>query len=343
MSLLKDMKKLFIIFNDLHLKQGNEDAIIRGVKGMIKYALENNIKNLVLAGDLFDSRRYQRLSVLKAFDEILFLIKDADLKLYMFPGNHDKTLYESNHSFLDIFSRNGNLEMFDDIGTIEIEGKSITMLPYFDEKALVEKIESAKPTDLLISHFAMVGSVNLGYTNDTSNITKKLLKKFKKTYLGHYHNHNEISKDIVHLPSFLQNNYGEDENKGFAVINENLSYTLIKGDFKCFKKLSIDINSINQKEIISLIDSHKNNEHHIRFEFTGDADKLKSLDLSIFKDTEISIVKKFDNGNANLLETVVEKVYDKTSTLKEFENFCDEKGYDLKIGKKRLLNFLKDK
>ena len=310
---------------------------------MVKYALKNNIKNLVLAGDLFDSRRYQRLSVLKAFDEILFLIKDAGLKLYMFPGNHDKTLYESNHSFLDIFSRNSNLEMFDDVGTIEIEGKTITLLPYFDEKALVEKIERAKPTDLLISHFAMVGSVNLGYINDTSNITKKLLKKFKKTYLGHYHNHNEISKDIIHLPSFMQNNYGEDENKGFAVINEDLSYTLIKGDFKCFRKLSIDINSVYQKDIISLIDEYKNNKHHIRFEFTGDTNKLKSLDLSVFKDTEISVVKKYESNDDDLLEVIVEKKYDKASTLNEFENFCEEKGYDLKIGKKRLLEFLKNK
>ena len=64
------MKPIAIIFNDAHLKTGNEQDVIHSVKHMLKYAKSEGINKLIFAGDLFDSRSFQRQSVLQAFDEI---------------------------------------------------------------------------------------------------------------------------------------------------------------------------------------------------------------------------------------------------------------------------------
>ena len=64
---------LAIIFNDVHLKTGNEDEVYESTRYMVDYAVENNIKNLIFAGDLFDSRTMQRLKVLQTFDKMLDL------------------------------------------------------------------------------------------------------------------------------------------------------------------------------------------------------------------------------------------------------------------------------
>ena len=217
-------KPLFIIFNDIHLKPGNESDIIASVRHMVKYALANGITCIILAGDLFHSRTNQKESVLRAFDEILNLIHSAGLTLYLFPGNHDKTDYKSYTSFLDVYRFHPGVIFNSEISEIRIGGKSVTLLPFFDDELLIPMIEQAEGGDILVSHFEMFGSSHLGQVSEKKSLTTKMLKKWKKTYLGHYHNTHEITKDVVHLPSLRQTDFGEDSVKGFSVIYEDLSY-----------------------------------------------------------------------------------------------------------------------
>ena len=91
-------KPIAIIFNDVHLKAGNEEDIINAVKYMIRYTLDLGVNKIIFAGDLFDSRSFQRQSVLRAFDTICKMFLEANINLYLFPGNHDKTIYENNYS-----------------------------------------------------------------------------------------------------------------------------------------------------------------------------------------------------------------------------------------------------
>ena len=337
--------KLAIIFNDAHLKTGNEQDIIHSVRHMIKYAVKNEVSDLIFAGDLFDSRSFQRQSVLQAFDEILRLINKAGLTLYIFPGNHDKTVYASYDSFLDVYRHYPNVVFNRELSVIKLDQVTITLLPFFSDDMLIPMLEEAEPTDVLISHFEMAGSTHLGKVSEKSTINKKLLSKFTKTYLGHYHNHHEISKDIVHLPSLRQSNFGEDENKGFAVLNKDLSYELIKGDFKSFKKITIDINKTTAKQLKELITTHENSSDTIRFEFVGDESKLKALDKSLFNGSGIDVKIKYDvkydyKDDQLVLPTVIEH-YGEEQVKDAFKSFCNEKGYEYQEGIVLLNEYLK--
>lgn len=340
-------KPLAIIFNDAHLKTGNEQDVIKSVKHLLKYAKSEKITKLIFAGDLFDSRSFQRQSVLQALDEILEMIHKAGCTLYIFPGNHDKTVYASFDSFLDVYRYYPCVKFNRTIENIEIDGVTITLLPFFSDDMLIPMLEESEGADVLISHFEMAGSTHLGKTSTKTSINKKLLSKWKKTYLGHYHNYHEITKDIIHLPSLRQSNFGEDNVKGFTVLYKDLSYKLIQGDFKKFTKIEININETNTSELKELIKAHENSEDTVRFEFTGEEAKLKALDKTLFTGTGIDVkVKyevKYDFDDENLVLPTVVEYYGVEEVKQTFEEFCEEKGFDYKVGKQLLDEFLKQK
>jgi len=337
------MKKvLSIIFNDVHLKTGNEDEVYESTKFMVDYAVNNGIKNLIFAGDLFDSRTQQRLKVLQTFDRMLELFHANGLKLYLFAGNHDKTLYTSADSFLDVYKHHPCVEFNRELKNIVLDGVSIDLLPFFSTELLVPMIEKAKGGDILISHFGMDGSNHLGHVSKNTSITKKLLSKWDKVYLGHYHNYHEISKDIIHLPSFRQESFGEDNVKGFSLLFNDGSYELVKGKFKEYLKISIDLNESNNKEITNLIELHRDSDQIVRIEFSGTQEQCKALSKSQFKDTGIDIKVKYNEiYESEILEPskIVEK-YDKNQILDSFKEFCDDKGYDYKEGASMVEEFL---
>lgn len=341
---MSQSKPIAIIFNDAHLKTGNEADVIRSCRHLIKHAVDNKITNVIFAGDLFDSRSFQRQSVLQALDLILNEMNEAGLTLYMFPGNHDKTIYASYDSFLDVYRHYPGVIFNRELSVVDIEGVSITLLPFFSDDMLIPMLEEAQKTDVLISHFEMAGSTHLGKISEKSSINKKLLSKFTKTYLGHYHNWHEITKDIVHLPSLRQSNFGEDDNKGFSILYSDLSYKIINGDFKKFKKVVIDINKTTSIKISELISKYRDSQDTIRFEFIGDESKLKALDKGQFKGTGIDIKLKYDvtyDIKDQEAPTVIEN-YGEDQVRDAFKVFCNEKGYNYQEGIILLDEFLKD-
>ena len=206
------------------------------------------------------------------------------------------------------------------------------------------KIEEAEGSDILISHFEMKGSTHLSQVSEKSVINRTMLKKWSKVYLGHYHNTHEISKSIVHLPAFQQRNFGEDSNKGFSVLSDDLSYKIVRGDFKEFTKICININSINSKDFLELIKTHSNSKNTIRFEITGDKTKLDSIDKELFIGSGIDVKKKYkETYNVDEIEKPeLIKKYDKEQVHSAFKHFCEDKDYSYETGIVFLDNFLKE-
>jgi DNA repair exonuclease SbcCD nuclease subunit len=318
------------------LQNGNEDAVLSSVKHMIQVANERDIKRILFAGDLFHSRSFQRQSILLTLDKILNLFNENGIWADFIPGNHDKTIYASHDSFLDTFRHYPKFKLHSKMTVIAIDDVEITMLPFFSDDMLIPMLEDADGTDVLISHFEMAGSTHLGRSSEKTSINQKLLSKWSKTYLGHYHNWHEISKDIVHLPSFIQDGFGEDSNKGFSILYDDLSYEIIQGRFKTFNKVSVNIDKVGTKEIKELIELYKNSSNVIRFEFTGDESKLKAIDKSLFNNTGIDVkIKyevKYDYDNEDLTPPSVVEKYDKIQVRGTFKQFCEDKGLEYNKG-----------
>lgn len=337
---------IFGIFNDIHLGIGNEDAVVLSVKHMISKFLELNIDTVVFAGDFFHSRSNQTESVLKAAHEIFRLLDEAGIHLIFFPGNHDKTSYYSYSSFLDSFVFHPNTLFTDKLLKINIKGVGVTLLPFFADDLLVPMIDEAEGNDILISHFDMAGSTHLGKVCEKSSITKSTLKKFKKVYLGHYHNTHEISKDITHLPSLRQSSFGEDAHKGFTIIYRDLSYEIIQGVFKKFNKFVLNIDELSGEDIKELITLHTDSKDTVRFEFTGEENSLRALDKNQFVgtgiDVKIKYQKKYKDEDLEEKPVLIKK-FEKSQIEELFREFCEEKNYLYEEGVIILNEFLNKK
>jgi exonuclease SbcD len=338
-------KPIAIIWNDVHLKNGNEESILDAFNYMLVKAKELGITRTIFAGDLFDSRTMQRLKVLQTFDKMLENSSKAGITIDLISGNHDKTIYASYDSFLEQYRYHPGVNYYRGITELEYEGIKFTYAPFFSDDMLIPMLEESKGGDVLVSHFEMQGSTHLGKVVEKSVINEKFLSKWKKVYLGHYHNHHEITKDIVHLPAFIQASFGEDDNKGFSVLYDDLSYSIIKGRFRRFKKVSINLDTITPSGIKELLRTHENSPNSIRFEISGSESKVKAFDVSIFKDTNIDVKKKYEQKfdyEEDEKPSIIEK-FDKASVQESFEKFCEQKGYDYKEGKVILDEFLKHK
>ena len=336
----------FIIFNDVHLTPGNEEDVIISVKHLIAHANSIGVDQVVFAGDLFESRAFQRQSVLEAFDTILGLFHKAGITLHLFPGNHDKTDYKSSYSFLQGYRFHPCVKFYDKPSQILINELQVTLIPFFDDELLIPMLNETEGSDILISHFEMAGSSHLGKVSEKVTISRKMLRKWEKVYLGHFHNTHEITDDIVHLPSFRQADFGEDSNKGFSVIYDDGSYEIIQGRFKVFNKISIDVDTMTLEKIKQLIKQHSHKlDAVVRFELTGEELKLKAFDKSIFNDTGIDVKikysKKFDFEES--IKPVLIQKYGKEQVSDSFKAFCKEKDLNYKEGLVFLDEFLKQK
>lgn len=341
-------KKIWAVhFNDIHIKSGNEEDVYNGIKYLVKYCVENGVKDIICGGDVFDSRSFQRLSHLKCWEKCLDLFKVNGITCWCNTGNHDKSLYNIEDNFIEPFKYHPSIKLFSNITNVKINGKNVTISPFFEDKILCKQLEEIDGCEVLIGHWSCDGSTYLGKVDENKVINKKLLSKWDRVFLSHYHNHHEVNGNTTHLPSLLQDNFGEDNNKGFSVIYDDLTYEIIKGKFRELVKVVVDINETPIKELKEKIDLYKNSDSTVRFELSGDESKLKSINKSIFSDFGIDVKLKF-NKNYTLevdknKKTVLKEVYKESDIRKEFKKFCDNRGYDYSFGLDLLNKFLKDK
>ena len=89
------------------------------------------------------------------------------------------------------------------------------------------------------------------------------------------------------MPSLRQNSYGENNNKGFTLLYDDLSYEIVKGVFKEYKKIKLNIDGKTKVEINNILKKYELDDRNLRFEVYGDENSLRSLDLDIFKSKNI--------------------------------------------------------
>ena len=158
------MKKPIALFsNDWHLKKDNTEKIKDLVNQKCELAKKLGLFRVYVLGDVFDSRKSQTLDVLKAFEEILDIFKSHNVQCVMFPGNHDKTNYSSEHSFLDPYKHHPKFKLISDSNLI-IEGENdfkvnFHILPFFEESIWKESFKAIGTfkgeKNVLLTHIAI--------------------------------------------------------------------------------------------------------------------------------------------------------------------------------------------
>ena len=329
-----------IVSTDWHLKPSNLEEIYKLQEQEVQEANKLGITSHVWLGDIFDSRISQREETLRTFTKIIELYNTFDHKVYCVPGNHDKSNYDSETSFLDSFKYHPNFVLIDQLDFYQINGINCYFLPFFSNEIWLDEISNQQEQDhknhILFTHIAFQGSRNNDGSLVESTIKPSMFENWGMVYSGHYHDFQELTENVIHLGSLTQNNFGEDENKGFWVIYDDLSYDLIPSQGKSYKKLTIDLQTITSKQVDKLIKSFKkeNEDAFIRVEFKGNQDELKAIDKKVYQELGIDVKLKATEveDNSNEVETSEVKALTNSDIIKKFKDFCNQNEYDYREG-----------
>lgn len=330
-----------ILSTDKHITPRNLSEMYDLFKQEIILAKERNVSNVIWLGDIFNSRESQRQEVLTFLSNILIDYKNAGLEIYCIPGNHDKTDYNSYDSFLDCFILAPHFHLLKEANSFTLGGVKFDSVPFFNEEKWLEefnKIPKKEAGQILLSHIAVDGSVN----NDGSKVSSEKIKPsmfshYKSVFLGHYHNAQQVSKNIFHLPSTRQNNFGEDNEKGFTILYNDFSTEFIKSKFIEFEKFHIDLDNSSVEEAMELAKTIEKENVRITFEFSGSDDKLRALDKKFFINLGVSVTTKNKDVEVEDVEYAeeVKKMTD-DDIIEHFKRFCEKNNYPFDEGIKYL-------
>ncbi len=337
-----------VISTDWHLKPSNLEQVKDLVKQQCELAKKLGVEGIFCLGDVFNSRAGQTVEILNTFSEILDTIHKYDLKLVCIPGNHDKQSYDSDQSFLDPFYHHPALKLcynFDRM-VIEEHKMTFTMIPYYRENLWIEEYAAFQLQhpmkkgykNILLSHIAMNGSTNNDGTKMITNIAPSDFKEWDLVLLGHYHDQQQPGYNVYHIPSIQQNNFGESPDKGFTVVFDDGTFDLVKSDFPEYRKIDIDLNHIDKKELEAITKECSSLKGvHIRFEFFGSEAHLKAINREeyIALGIDVKMKTKEVEDTIQYAETEI-KEHNATSIIHEFGDFCEEKDKNYETGVKYL-------
>lgn len=334
-----------VISTDRHLKEENALDLLDLSEQEIALAQKLKVKTVIWLGDIFDSRLSQRQELLNCLTLMIQMYHEAGLQIICIPGNHDKTDYEDDDSFLTAYKYHPGFDLIETPQARVIGGVDFDFVPFYSVDMWLDKFAELDPPpglkSVLCSHTAVQGSINNDGKVVENRIKTKLFNKYGKVLLGHYHNAQQPASNVFHLPSIRQNNFGEDEEKGFTVLYDDVSFDFVKSDFVPYREVKIDVATVTKAELQKL-HTEIDDGVHSRVVLIGDQQAVKAVNKKWFTEHGIAVKAKYTD--VEVTETEETEAVQKLSgeDLKEkFEAFCAEKGYDYKEGFKLLKEIMK--
>lgn len=329
-------KPLALLITDSHFTKENTAIVIGIFQQAFKICQERGISSCFHLGDVFTERLGHGLNVLMSFLFVLEEAKRCGITIHCIAGNHDKTDLESEDSYLDIYASHPALVLYRKQTIVEFGGKFCAFLPYFKEDGsyparlqslLSDKIRLGIDDSqfFLFTHIAINGVKNNDGSSVVNNLAVKRFANFRSVFVGHYHNKSNFD-NIWYIGSPRPKDFGEDNDKGFTLLNTDGSQVFIPSVCKQYKKVKFDL---SDKSVAEVYQFAKNNMQmlencNIKIECTGDDGQLVKLDDYKLKNMGFYVEKH----NKNLVKSInaaesgeVMKFTDAT-IMECFKEFC---------------------
>lgn len=202
------------------------------LEGFKKDVIERNIQWLLFGGDMTHLKNNVDSQVIKVIGESLQQLGYA-VPISAIPGNHDYRMWGSEPALLDVFKELGK-----SIDVLEQGWKDITLADervrfYFapyrrDVKTLNEEIESIEVGNnaqlglqgrvpgeaflegYFLGHQDVIGVSYGGYKVERGLDPDMLSKKFKYSFIGHWHESKKIRDNVVSIGSPMQYNFSDE-------------------------------------------------------------------------------------------------------------------------------------
>lgn len=245
-------KKLAVLFSDLHISEWPKFNI-NNQRTLNHFRVLSRIKNIcikesipaIFLGDMFHVPQAISNSLL---DLTLKKFKKLDSEpwtLYAISGNHDMSKENSferpSPSLVKSLSRVFNFLHCIDFQTVQLEGFTLTGIPYIDHNVgvnhFIKSLPSAITPHILLMHTDFPGAVDTdgSEVGTTENLNVNLLKPFKRVFVGHIHKPQQLSKRVYMIGAPLQQRRTDrDCELGYWILYDDFSMEFHPFDFPRF-------------------------------------------------------------------------------------------------------------
>lgn len=346
-----------ILITDTHYNEENSHAVDDVFLQCFKLAVATKTKSVFHLGDWFTSRTGQTLQTLMAVMKILQQASKFGITIHTIAGNHDKTDLEDERSFLGVFQNHPSLKLYQQHGIVELNKSiSLCLLPYFLENgSYLERLEdliknaednNSKTKKFLLTHTTLNGATNNDGTKQSNNLTRDAFKYFDWVLSGHFHNRNSPWSRAQYIGSSRAANFGEDNDKGFTIINSDGSMKFVRSVFQQYHQFFFNLDSIDEDGFICDFEEASKlamENHRVRAVVSGSKEMLEMFDKKLFTDNGIEYVPKDSNISKSIMD-LEENMFSSFSVQeikKIFIEYCkinNIKGNALALGLKLMKN-----
>lgn len=332
-----------LLANDLHANRDNLTEFEKNWNEMLDVCAEQHIDEIHIGGDLFDSPTVQYLPVMQMVLKCMDKAKQNGITLYISPGNHDLSDRKLTDSWIDCFKESCHVVKQPTLFELD-NGLCMAQFPYYLEDSIMpdvlkrfeEKLDNVdvhKSNVFLYLHAGVHGA--LGDFDVPNELPQKLLKDYRAVLCAHYHNRVHIKgTSIYYIGASRAHNFGEDENKGYTIIDsEESSFTFVKNE--------VNTRYVTERLDVSDVKNWKNtydDRYKIRLIIHCQSDKVDTVDKQALFDKGVNKIE-FDTEKIQAIraeQSGIEEKFDSKDLQQEYKSFCKEKEFDNKMGLKYL-------
>lgn len=318
-----------LLMNDLHIGPDSLVDFQLNWDEALRICEERGIQQIIIGGDLFESRVGQRLSVLQTVYQALCKAEAQDIEITIAEGNHDKVDQEAIFGYCHVFGKFPNLFVVDDYLEMEFpDGPTMYIMSYFPENgSFSERLQqltdhlAPQAFNILYCHTGINGA--LAKSSD-KEVPAKIFSAFNKVVVGHYHDRCVIDgTNIEYIGASRQKNFGEDAAKGYTILYSDGSMEFIQNTVNT-RYCTIEATTV--KEAKELLESRKDEKLKVKVRITCPSDAASTVDKEALLELGAAKVEVVaENADSVAKVTDFDSKYDKAGLKDEYVRFCKQK------------------
>lgn len=326
---------IVLLVNDIHISKDNIPEFQKNWDEAIDICQKRGIQEIIIGGDLWQSRSAQPLDVLMAVRQAIIKASNQGLYITIAEGNHCKVDQESILGYSHIFSEYPKVSVVDDYIIIGIGDKvDLFVMSYFPEDgSFTKRLQQLLAVDfkedrknILYIHEGINGGLA---TPSEKELPASIFKPFDAVLVGHYHNRKKIpNTNIEYIGSSRQHNFGEDEEKGYTILFEDGSYEFVKNQVNTrYKVVPLDAQSIQNQDIADIV-KDSGVPYKLKACVNCSSAESKTIDkqkLIALGFTKVEIVAEATE-TSEIANHALEHKFDKNGIKEEYTTFCADKG-----------------
>lgn len=316
--------------NDLHISKDNISDFQKNWDEALQICEERGINQILIGGDLFQSRVGQSLPVLMAVYQSFEKADALGIDITLAEGNHDKIDQEAFVGYGHVFGKHQNVYVVDDYTAIDFEGVTVYLMSYFPENgSFSDKLKLVVDTltdesfNILYCHEGINGG--LAQPNG-KEVPSNIFEAFDKVLVGHYHDRNKIvGANIEYIGASRQHNFGENPDKGYTIIRSDGSTEFIQNQVNT-RYYTLVASSVEEAKTMIAEATQKDKKARIKLRISCASDVASTVDKEALLElgaTKVEVIAETADSFAKVAD--FDAKYDKAGLKEEYSRFCKQK------------------